>query len=123
MPDALPPVSLDSLEIGDVLFNLIENAAKYAAEGTEIRVLARQVATEVRVEVADRGAGVPPEDLPRLFDPFYRVDAARTTSEGHSGLGLRISRGLIRAHGGELTLTSTEGFGATAEITLPRLSA
>jgi two-component system sensor histidine kinase KdpD len=118
VPDALPPVSLDYLEIGDVLFNLIENAAKYAAEGTEISVSARQVATEVRVEVADRGAGVPPEDLPRLFDPFYRVRKPEARPKG-MGLGLAVAKGLVEAHGGRIWAENREGGGARFIFTLP----
>lgn len=102
-----------------VLDNLLDNAISYAGAGSEVRVAIDDGRT-VRISVSDNGRGIPAAHLQRVFEPFYRIDAARTTSEGHSGLGLRISRGLIRAHGGELTITSTERSGTTAEITLPK---
>lgn len=117
VPDALPPVLLDHLEIGDVLFNLIENAAKHTPAGTEIRVSARQVDGELRVEVADRGAGIPHEDLPRLFDPFYRVRRAETRPKG-MGLGLAVARGLVEAHGGRIWAENRDG-GARFVFSLP----
>lgn len=120
-PGALVIASVDPDRFTQALDNLLDNAISYAGSGAEIRV---SVAMDdlVRVTVSDNGRGIPASHLQHVFDPFYRVDTARTTSEGHSGLGLRISRGLVRAHGGDLTLTSTENMGTTAEITLPRPS-
>jgi two-component system, OmpR family, sensor histidine kinase KdpD len=118
VPDALPPVALDYLKIGDVLVNLIENAVKYTPKGTEIHVSARQTAQELRVEVADRGAGIPPEDLPRLFDPFYRVRKANARPKG-MGLGLAVAKGLVQAHGGRIWAENCEGGGARFVFSLP----
>jgi len=118
VPEALPPVLLDYLEIGDVLVNLVENAAKYTPAGTEIRVSARQVGAELRVEVADRGAEISPEDLPRLFDPFYRVRKAEARPKG-MGLGLAVARGLVEAHGGRIWAENRAGGGNRFVFSLP----
>ena len=75
------------------------------------------------VTVADTGRGIPSEHLPYLFDAFYRADPARTPGDQHSGLGLRIARGLAQAHGGELSIESEEGKGTRAVLTLPPSSA
>jgi len=110
---------VDPDRFSQVLDNLIDNAVCYAGSGAEVQVTV-EAGEKARVTVADTGRGIPPAHLRRVFEPFYRVDAARTGSDGHSGLGLRISLGLVRAMGGELTLTSTEGSGTTAVVTLPR---
>jgi signal transduction histidine kinase len=73
----------------------------------------------VTLTVADTGRGIPAEHLPYLFDPFYRGDAARTPGDRHSGLGLKIARGLAHAHGGDLQIESNENQGARAILTLP----
>jgi two-component system sensor histidine kinase KdpD len=116
--DALPPILLDYLEISDVLFNLIENATKYTPAGTEVRISARQVDADLQVEVADSGAGIPPEDLPRLFDPFYRVRKAEARPKG-MGLGLAVAKGLVEAHGGRIWAENRDGGGARFVFSLP----
>jgi two-component system, OmpR family, sensor histidine kinase KdpD len=118
VPDALPPVALDYVEIGDVLVNLIENAAKHTPAGTEIRVAVRQAGGEIHLEVADRGAGIGSEDLPRLFDPFYRVRKAEARPKG-MGLGLAVAKGLVEAHGGRIWAANREGGGARFVFSLP----
>ena len=116
-----PPViaSVDPDRLTQVLDNLLDNAISYAGSGASVRVTVDEGQT-ARLTVSDNGQGIPAAHLQRIFEPFYRVDPARTMDEGHSGLGLRISRGLVRAMGGELALTSREGAGTTAVITLPR---
>jgi len=118
VPEELPPVSLDYLEISDVLINLMENAAKHTPPGTEIRVSARQTAGEVQTEVADNGPGIPAQDLPRLFDPFFRVKIARSRLKG-MGLGLAVARGLIEAHGGRIWAENRSEGGARFIFALP----
>lgn len=110
---------VDPDRLTQVLDNLIDNAVCYAGSGAEVRVTV-EGGEKARVTVADTGRGIPRAHLRRVFEPFYRVDAARTASDGHSGLGLRISLALVRAMDGELTLTSAEGDGTTAVVTLPR---
>jgi two-component system sensor histidine kinase KdpD len=118
VPEELPPVSLDYLEISDVLLNLIENATKHTPAGTEIRVSAREARGEVQVEVADRGPGIPPEDVQRLFDPFYRVRTAGSRPKG-MGLGLAVAKGLIEAHGGRIWAENLPDGGASFAFALP----
>jgi two-component system sensor histidine kinase KdpD len=114
-PD-LPPVSLDYVEIDQVLSNLVENAAKYAPAGTPIDVTARRVGGDVEVEVADRGPGVPADAAPRLFEPFFRVRRGGPTG---LGLGLAVAKGLVEAHGGRISVRDREGGGARFAFTLP----
>lgn len=112
VPDDLPPVPLDYVQVDQVLSNLLENAFKYAPPGTEVRVVARQANGTVRVSVIDHGPGIPPEEQDRVFDRFYR--GARGI-----GLGLAVARGLVEAHGGKIWAETTPGGGATISFTLP----
>jgi two-component system sensor histidine kinase KdpD len=118
VPEDLPPVLLDYVEIDQVLSNLIENATKYAPAGTGILVRARRAGGEARVEVADRGPGIPAASLPRLFDPFYRVDNGKPRPKG-LGLGLAVAKGLVEAHGGRISVEGRPGGGAVFTFTLP----
>jgi two-component system sensor histidine kinase KdpD len=118
IPEDLSPVEVDYVEIDQVVSNLIENAAKYVPAGREIRVSARREAGELRVEIADRGPGLAPEALPRLFDAFYRDDGMGRRAKG-SGLGLAIAKGLIEAHGGRIWAENRSGGGARFVFTLP----
>ncbi|HLF78205.1 MAG TPA: ATP-binding protein [Dehalococcoidia bacterium] len=114
-PD-LPPISLDYIEIDEVLTNLLENATKYTPQGTEIDISARRTGSNVVVEVADSGAGIPEEAIGRLFEPFYRV---RGTGAKGTGLGLAVARGLIEAHGGRIWVRNRDGRGAVFGFSLP----
>ncbi len=118
VPDDLPAVSLDYVEIDQVLSNLIENATKYAPAATEIQVGVERVNGEVRVAVEDRGPGVPRSEVPHLFDPFYRV-AAGTPRPAGLGLGLAVAKGLVEAHGGRIWMENRPGGGARFTFTLP----
>jgi len=118
LPEDLPPVLLDYVEIDQVLSNLIENAAKYAPPGTEIRVAARRVGQEVEVEVADRGPGIPQFSMARLFEPFYRGEVQGPRPKG-TGLGLAVAKGLIVAHGGRIWAETRKGGGMRFVFTLP----
>jgi signal transduction histidine kinase len=113
--DGVPQVYADPDKVEQVLTNLVENAAKYGKpEGMEIDgELDGEV---VRVSVTDRGEGIPAADLPKVFTKFFRRDHGRPTG---TGLGLWISRGLVEAHGGELTAESEVGDGSTFSFTLP----
>ena len=115
--DDLPPVLLDYVEIDEVLSNLIENVAKYIPAGTDIRVAARQVNGELEVEVADRGPGIPPDALPHLFEPFYRVSKAGQPKG--TGLGLAVAKGIVEAHGGRIWAENRAEGGARFAFTLP----
>jgi two-component system sensor histidine kinase KdpD len=117
--DDLPPISLDYIEIDEVLTNLIENATKYTPSGTEIAVSARRVEGEVLVEVADRGPGIPPEALKRIFEPFVRIRGSQARG---AGLGLAVARGLVEAHGGRIWAENRTDGGAEFAFTLPLLA-
>ncbi|MDA8218293.1 MAG: ATP-binding protein [Dehalococcoidales bacterium] len=116
--DGLPPVFLDYVEIDQVLSNLVENAAKYTPAGTEITVSAKLEGDNLRVEVVDRGPGVPPADSTRLFEPFYRPQVPGPRPKG-TGMGLAVAKGLVEAHGGRIWVSSREGGGARFVFTLP----
>jgi two-component system sensor histidine kinase KdpD len=117
LPLDLPLVWLDYVEIGQVLVNLLVNAANYTPAGTPIVVSARRVDGEVVVAVADQGPGIPASRLPYIFDRFYRVDAGRSRSG--TGIGLAICKGLVEAHGGTIRAESVVGSGTTITFTLP----
>jgi signal transduction histidine kinase len=113
-PD-LPRVYADPDKVEQVLTNLVENAAKYGSP-TAMEVRGEVADGAVAVAVHDTGSGIPAEDLPRVFTKFFRRDHGRPNG---TGLGLWISRGLVEAHGGELTATSVLGRGSTFRFTLP----
>lgn len=118
VPEELPPVYADARRIRQVLHNLLENAAKYSTDG-EIRVTVRLNDGEVRVSVSDRGMGIAPDQLQRVFDRFYRVDTPAARRAGGAGLGLSICKGMVEAHGGRIWAESTLGAGSTFHFTLP----
>ena len=118
MPE-LPMPRLDGVLMEQVIFNLLDNAAKYAPPNSEVCVKAFPVGNAVRVEVTDEGDGIPPDDLERIFDKFYRVNAADRQRAG-TGLGLAISRGFIEAMGGTITAGNrADRSGAIFTVTLP----
>ena len=115
-----PPVSADRDRLAQIFINLVDNAVKYTPEGGRVTVSARPVAGgRVEVTVADTGIGIPPADLPRITERFYRVDRARSRELGGTGLGLAIVKHLVLAHGGELWIESEPGRGTTVRFTLP----
>lgn len=103
--------------IFQVVQNLLTNAIKYSPEGGEIVVAVEDRESHAHISVTDHGIGIPPDDLPRLFDRFYRATNARAA--GGLGLGLYISKGLIEAHGGTMTVETTLGAGSIFSFTLP----
>jgi two-component system sensor histidine kinase KdpD len=119
IPDVIPPVLLDYLEIEQVLTNLIENAVRYTPSGTPIDVSVQIAGDQMVISVADRGPGIPPADLERVFDKFYRVVGRTTERPTGSGLGLAVSKGLVEAHGGYIWAENCEGGGTAFRFTLP----
>ena len=119
IPKKLPPVNIDSHRIGQVLRNLLENAIAHTGAGGTVTVTARQRENCVEVAVSDTGEGIPPEDLPNIFERFYRVDKSRARATGGSGLGLTITKRLIEAHGSSIEADSEMGKGSTFTFTLP----
>ena len=118
VPDGLPPVLLDPVEVSEVIYNLVENATKYAPADTDIDVTVRKDGSTLETSIADRGPGIPAAALPYLFDPFYRVMDGRPRPQG-LGLGLAIVKGLIEAHGGRVVAENRAGGGARFTFTLP----
>ncbi|MGD8406084.1 MAG: ATP-binding protein [Anaerolineales bacterium] len=114
-PD-LPAVRADAPRIEQVLVNLIHNAVKFTPPGGDVVLIAEADESAVRFAVRDSGVGIPEEDVPRIFERFYRVDKARTG--GGTGLGLSISKHLVESHGGKIWAESREGEGSTFYFTL-----
>jgi len=110
----------DHDRLAQILINLADNAVKYTSAGGGVAIRARAVDGErVELSVSDTGVGIPPADLPRITERFYRVDKARSRELGGTGLGLAIVKHLVMAHGGELAIESDEGRGTTVRFTLP----
>jgi two-component system sensor histidine kinase KdpD len=118
VPDDLPPVLLDYVEIDQVLTNLLENALKYTPRGTLIRVSAHAEGDRLVVEVTDEGPGIPAVALPHLFDKFYRVAGGAGQPKG-TGLGLAVVKGLVEAHGGTISVDSAPSRGTSFRFELP----
>ncbi|MBO0858686.1 MAG: heavy metal sensor histidine kinase [Chloracidobacterium sp.] len=117
-------VNGDSLRLGQMFRNVLENAIKYTPEGGEIKVqLMRNNADQCQITVTDTGIGIPAADLPRVFDRFFRVDKARSRERGGSGLGLSIVKWVVEAHAGEIFIESDMGRGTIVKIFLPSLTA
>ncbi|MGH2461614.1 MAG: ATP-binding protein [Chloroflexota bacterium] len=116
-PEGLPPLYIDRTRVRQVLINLLGNALRYTDRGG-VSISASLVGTEVIVAVADTGIGIPPEELPRVFDDFRRVDRPEGDDEG-SGLGLAIARRFVALHGGWMRAESVPGAGTTVRFALP----
>jgi two-component system sensor histidine kinase KdpD len=116
VPRDLPLVPFDSALIEQVLINLLENATKYTPAESPIDIDVHTAGAQVEVDVADRGPGVAPENVERVFDKFYRV---REGEGGGAGLGLTICRGIVSAHGGSIWVEERPGGGALFRFTLP----
>jgi two-component system OmpR family sensor kinase/two-component system sensor histidine kinase BaeS len=110
----LPVVNIDPVRIREVIGNLLSNALRYTPEGGTVSIAARQLNERVTVAVSDTGAGIAAEDLPRVFERFYKGRASRG-----SGLGLTIARNLVVAHGGTIRADSEPGHGTTITFDLP----
>jgi signal transduction histidine kinase len=99
--------------------NLIDNAVKYSEPGSTVKVVLESREDSVAVSVVDSGCGIPEEDLPRVFERFYRVDKARSRDMGGTGLGLAIVKHIAAAHGGTVQVSSEVGRGSTFTLGLP----
>ncbi len=110
----------DADRLRQVLMNVLENARKYTPEGGSIMVSAAADQDRVVLKVEDTGIGIPAEDVPRVWNRFYRVDQARTRASGGSGLGLSIVKSIVESHGGHVALSSTVGEGTIVTLILPR---
>ena len=120
--DAPTRIEGDPHRLGQVLSNLLGNAIKFSAAGGNVSIIVRRSAADVTVSVADRGEGIPADQLAHVFDRFYQGDAgsSRPPRRHGAGLGLPIARGIVEAHGGRIWIESTLGVGTTAWFTVPR---
>lgn len=115
-------VDADRNYLEQVLINLLDNAIKYGREGGEITIfVVKKSQKEILFSVKDNGAGIPKEDLPRIFERFYRVDKGRSQGLGGTGLGLSIVKHLVQAHGGNVWAESQPGQGSTFYFTIPKV--
>jgi two-component system phosphate regulon sensor histidine kinase PhoR len=112
LPEDIPSIRGDAAQLGEVLQNLVDNALQYTPPGGHIDVSAYSNGHEVIFTVADTGIGIPESDLERIFERFYRVDAARSREAGGTGLGLSIARHIVDAHGGRIWVESAVGQGS-----------
>ena len=112
----LPLVLGDPDRLNQVLTNLVRNAINYTPDGGIISVTTARAGDDVALTVADTGIGMPPEDLERVFERFYRTDESRSRESGGSGLGLAIVRDLLTAMGASITVASTPGAGSSFRI-------
>ena len=117
VPENIPLIGLDFVLIVHVLNNLLDNALKYSPENSPLEVHARVIQSEICISVVDQGTGIPPDDLERIFDKFYRVH--RSEQVAGTGLGLAICKGIVEAHGGRIWAENRPGGGAILTIALP----
>lgn len=115
----LPVVSADRLRVHDVLENLVSNAVKYTDPGGKITIGADILGGKVHMWVKDNGVGISEDDQPKVFDRFFLADSGLTRADGRVGIGLNISREVVRRHGGEMWFDSKKGVGSTFHFTLP----
>ncbi|HXG35668.1 MAG TPA: ATP-binding protein, partial [Dehalococcoidia bacterium] len=115
--DGLPPLIGDAVRLERVVVNLVHNAIKFTPEGGSVHVSSRGDSQVVTLQVSDTGQGIDPQDLPRIFERFYKVDRARGGSG--TGLGLAVAKHIVEAHGGQISADSQLGRGSTFTIKLP----
>ena len=118
-PDDLPSVDADALRLEQVMFNLLENSVAYSNPPRRVVLSASVSDGTMEIRVADNGIGIPPADLPHIFERFYRVDKARARSSGGTGLGLAIVKHIIQSHHGTVHAESEFGKGTAIVIRLP----
>jgi signal transduction histidine kinase len=109
----------DRAKLRQLLLNILDNAIRYTPRGGEISVSVQAEGEMAVVSISDTGIGIPSEDLPHIFERFYRVDRARSRSEGGSGLGLAIAKHIAEIHGGRIEIESELGTGSTFRVYLP----
>jgi signal transduction histidine kinase len=119
VPPDLPAVSADPERIHQVLFNLLDNAFRFTREGGSVRAEGKHDEGWCEVSVQDDGPGIPEDQLPLVFERFYRVEPSRSRDDGGTGIGLAIARSIVEAHGGRIWAESADGHGSTFRFVLP----
>jgi two-component system sensor histidine kinase/response regulator len=122
LPGVMPLVSADPRRIGQVLANLVDNAIKFTPPGGSIELSAQELPNEVEFIVSDTGIGIAPTELEKIFDRFYQIKNPALPNNEGAGLGLAISREIIRLHSGQIWAASEEGRGAQLHFTLPKIT-
>jgi signal transduction histidine kinase len=112
----------DRDRLTDLATNLVSNAIRYNRDGGRVSVEVWPDGDDACLRVADTGTGISADDLPRVFERFFRADKARTADSGGAGLGLAIAKWIVEAHGGRIACTSTAGRGTEVLVRLPRLT-
>ena len=120
VPEDLPKLRADEGRLQEIVYNLLDNGVKYSQPGGRIVVRVALEGEEIQLSVSDNGVGIPPRDLPRIFERFYRADKARQRELGGTGLGLSIVKHIAQLHGGRVEAESTVGRGTTIRVTFPR---
>ena len=115
------PVSMDAQKIGRVLANLVGNALRHTPAGGAVSVSATTTPAGVQVQVSDTGEGISTDDLPRVFEQFYRGEKSRSRATGGAGLGLAIAKGIVEAHGGCIWAESQVGHGTHFIFAVPAM--
>lgn len=121
-PGDLPQINGDSLSLSEVFINIIGNALKYSPDFSAVTIAAQTEEKHVKVSIRDEGIGIPPEDLPHVFDGFYRGKSGQEAAAGH-GIGLAVARQIVQAHDGAVSVESMPGKGTTFVVSLPILNA
>lgn len=122
LPDTRAEVMANQDRLEQVMLNLLDNALKYTPQGGKVVVGAKLFDEAVTITVADNGPGIPEEDVPRVFERFYRVEKARSRKMGGTGLGLAIAKHIVEAHGGKIGVESRLGKGSTFYFTIPTIN-
>jgi two-component system, OmpR family, phosphate regulon sensor histidine kinase PhoR len=118
-PGNLPRLPADETRLQELIYNLLDNAVKYSKPGGTVSLRAELVGDSVRISVKDQGLGIPPNDLPRIFERFYRADKSRSAEQSGTGLGLSIVKHIAQLHGGTVEAESELGKGTTISVGLP----
>lgn len=115
----IPDVTADKEKLQQVIINIVSNAVKYTPKGGNVAITAKNANGFFLISVSDNGIGIPQEDLPRIFERFYRVEKSRTSDAGGTGLGLAIAKEIIDAHGGDIRINSDIGHGTHVDVFIP----
>jgi two-component system phosphate regulon sensor histidine kinase PhoR len=118
-PGTLPRLRADETRLQELIYNLLDNAVKYSNAGGTVFLRAESEGESLRISVADQGAGISPDDLPRIFERFYRADKSRSSEQSGTGLGLSIVKHIAQLHGGSVEAKSEFGKGTTISVLLP----
>ena len=115
----LPPLVADPAMLRRVIDNLLDNAAKYSEAPAPVALVASAKDGMLQVAVRDEGIGIDPQDMPRLFTPFFRTDRSRARGTGGVGLGMALAKRIVEAHGGSIAVESRPGLGTTVTFRVP----